>query len=79
MIIKRNNKLKENDGQNKQQSNLSVLKHVTFVKKDPQTHFSVELTVQINFAIGPVYRPLSLEGRRGTGLWSLAWVFVEIW
>ena len=49
------------------------------VKKDLQTHYSVELTVQINVAIGPVCRPLSLEGRRGTGLWTLAWVCLEIW
>ena len=59
-------------GQNIQQNNLSVLQHVTIVKKDLRIHYSVELPVQINVAIGPVCCPLSLEGRRGTGLRSLA-------
>ena len=39
----------------------------------------VELPVQLMIAIGPVCSPLSLEGRRGTGLWSMAWVGLEIW
>ena len=58
-------------GQNIQQNHLSVLQHVTIVKKDLWTHYSVELPVQINVAIGPVCRPLYLEGRRGTGFFGL--------
>ena len=49
------------------------------IEKDLRTHYSVELPVQINVAIGPVCHPLPLGWRRGTGLWSLAWVCVEIW
>ena len=66
-------------GQNKQQSSLSVLtKYGTSVKKDLWIYYSVELTVQINVAVGAVCRPLSMEGRQGTELWLMTWVVLAI-
>ena len=66
------------DGQNIQQSNLSVLlRMMIFGRGDLLTYYSLELFSLIMSLLAQSIAP-SLRGRRGTGLWLGAWVGLEI-
>ena len=61
------NRVTEIVGQNKQQSNLSVISHVGFVRKELVTYYSVERFIYYCCCWHSLLPPLSLRGDGGLG------------